>query len=104
MNRRQRRKHRTGEFQELGFDLQFSTPASWNDDQQLAFWNAMIDEVEKRGLSVGGSSGETWEVFVTATSHASVTPDERQAIIDWLAAREDVTNLEAGPLEDAWTD
>ncbi len=104
MNRRQRRKHRTGEFQELGFDLKFSTPAAWTDAQQLAFWNAMIDEVEKRGLSVGGSSGETWDVFVTAASHASVTPDERQAISDWLTSREGVTNLQVGPLEDAWTD
>ena len=104
MNRRQRRKHCTGEFQELGFDLQFATPATWTDDQQVAFWNAMIDEVEKRGLSVGGSSGELWDVFVTAANHASVTPDERQAIIDWLTAREGVADLQAGPLEDAWTD
>lgn len=104
MNRRQRRKHRTGEFQELGFALQFSTPAGWSDEQQLGFWNALIDEVEKRGLSVGGSSGETWDVFVTAASHASVTPEERQALVDWLSARDGVTSLEAGPLEDAWTD
>lgn len=104
MNRRQRRKHRTGEFQELGFDLQFKTPAAWTDEQQLAFWNALIDEVEKRGMSIGGSSGEPWEVFVTGADHASVSPDERQAIIDWLGARQGVTELEAGPLEDAWTD
>ncbi|MEQ1731030.1 MAG: YggL family protein [Vicinamibacterales bacterium] len=104
MNRRQRRKHRTGEFQELGFDLQFTTPAAWSDEQQLAFWNALIDEVEKRGMSIGGSSGEPWEVFVTGVDHASVTPVERQAIVDWLTAREGVANLEAGPLEDAWTD
>ena len=58
MNRRQRRKHRTGEFQELGFDLQFTTPAAWSDEQQLVFWNALIDEVEKRGMSIGGNSGE----------------------------------------------
>ncbi len=104
MNRRQRRKHRTGEFQELGFDLQFKTPAAWTDEQQLAFWHAMIDEVEKRGLSIGGSSGEVWDVFVTAADHASVAADERQAIIDWLSARDGVSDVEAGPLEDAWTD
>lgn len=104
MNRRQRRKHRIGEFQELGFDLQFTTPAAWTDDQELTFWHALIDEAERRGLSIGGNSGEPWELFITGADHASVTPDERQGLIDWLTARDGVAAVEAGPLEDAWTD
>ena len=104
MNRRQRRKHRIGEFQELGFDLTFETPTAWTDAQELTFWHALIDEAEKRDLSIGGNSGEPWELFITAAGHASVAPEERQGLVDWLTARDGVTGLEAGPLEDAWTD
>jgi hypothetical protein len=103
MNKRQREKHRLGEFQELGFELRFCTPAGWPDAQQLDFWDAAITQVEALGLSVGGGTGTCWDVYVTSLAdRGTVTPAQRQALVDWLAAQPAVSELRASPLEDAW--
>ncbi|HSU17375.1 YggL family protein [Longimicrobium sp.] len=103
MNKRQRKKHRLGEFQELGFELRFCTPADWSEAQQLDFWDAAITRIEALGLSVGGGTGTCWDVYVMAfQERRTVTPALRQALVDWLAAQPAVSGLRAGPLEDAW--
>ena len=103
MNKRQRKKRRLGEFQELGFELQFCTPADWSEDEQLDFWDAAITQIEALGLSVGGGTGICWDVYVTTLSdRGTVTPVQRQALADWLMAQPAVSELRPGPLEDAW--
>lgn len=103
MNKRQRKKHRLGEFQELGFELRFCTPATWSDAEQGTFWDACIGEVEALGLSVGGGVGTCWEVYVTGLKpRASVTPEQRSALMAWLTAHPAVSEVRAGALEDAW--
>lgn len=103
MNKRQRKKHRLGEFQELGFSLRFCTPADWSEDQQLDFWGAAITQTEALGLSVGGGTGTCWDVNVTTLpARGTVTPAQRQGLVDWLTAQPAITELRAGPLEDAW--
>ena len=103
MNKRQRKKHRLGEYQELGFELRFCTPADWSGSQQLDFWDAAIRQIEALGLSVGGGTGTCWGVYVTTlAARGTVTSAQRQALADWLAAHPAVTDLRAGPLEDAW--
>lgn len=103
MNKRQRKKHHLGEFQELGFALRFCTPGSWSDDEQGAFWRECISRVEALGLAVGGGSGECWDVFVTGLrGRDSVTSAQRQALLDWLAAHPHVSEIRGGELEDAW--
>lgn len=104
MNKRQRKKHRLGEFQELGFELRFCLPTDWSDAQEFAFWDSAIAEIERLELSVGGGAGACWEVYVTALlARGTVTPAQRQALVDWLATQP-VTGVYAGPLEDAWHD
>jgi len=105
MNKRQRKKHRIGEFQELGFELTFQTPEGWTDAQQAAFWAALIAQAESGGLSLGGSSGASWTLFATGAGHrASATAEQRDALVAWLASQPGVDALQAGPLEDAWVD
>ena len=102
MNKRQRKKHHLGEFQALGFELAFCTPVDWTDVQQLDFWNAAITQIEALGLSVGGGTGRYWDVYVTSPARGTVTPSQRQGLVDWLAAHPAVYDLRAGALEDAW--
>jgi len=103
MNKRQRKKHRRGEFRELGFELRFCTPEAWSEDEQEAFWVECIRHVEALGLAVGGGSGVCWDVFVTGLrGRDSVSPAQRQALLDWLAAHPGVSKIWAGRLEDAW--
>jgi len=103
MNKRQRKKHRLGEFQQLGFELRFGTPQDWTDAEQNAFWDECIARVESLGLAVGGGAGVTWDVFVTALrDRGSVTSEQRASLLAWLAAHPGVSQIEAGSLEDAW--
>ena len=103
MNKRQRKKHRLGEYQELGFELRFCTPADWSEQQQLNFWDAAITQIEALGLSVGGGTGTCWDVYVTTLAdRGNVTPAQRQALADWLAVHPAVSDLRVGPLEDVW--
>lgn len=103
MNKRQRKKHHLGEFQELGFKLRFRTPADWSEGQQFEFLDAAIAQIEALGLSVGGGTGTCWDVYVSAfAERGTVTAAHRQALVDWLASHPAVSELEPGPLEDAW--
>ncbi len=87
---------------ELGFTLHFRTPDRWSDPEHRTFWDAWIREVEGRGLTVGGGSGPRWDVFVAGRGpRRTVKPAERESLVAWLAANPDVTELAAGPLEDA---
>jgi hypothetical protein len=105
MNKRQRKKHRIAEFQELGFALRFCTPASWSRGEQDAFWNECIRRVEDLGLALGGGTGECWDVFVTTLrERGSVTVEQRQALLEWLGAQPGISAIQAGGLEDAWYD
>ena len=103
MNKRQRKKYRLGEFRQLGFELRFCTPATWTDAEQGAFWDECIRQVEALRLAVGGGTGVCWEVFVTGLhDQDSVSPAQRQALLDWLAVHPAVSEIVAGQLEDAW--
>lgn len=103
MNRRQRKKHRRGEFAEYAFALRFTLPSQWAEAEQLQFWDRAIAQIESLGLAIGGGVGASWDVFVIGLGgRHSVSPARRQALITRLAADPDVTALEAGPLVDAW--
>lgn len=103
MNRRQRKKHRRGEFQQLGFELRFCTPADWSDAEQTSFGDVCIRKVGAFELAVGGGTGVCWNVFVTGSRNRdSVTPAQREALLGWLAAHPAVSDIRPGELEDAW--
>ena len=91
--------HDHGEHPTLGFELRFRTPATWQDEQRMAFWDACIRHIEALGLAVGGGTDEWWSVFVTSTDEGnSVTPAQRDALLVWLDAHPHVLDVHAGQL------
>lgn len=100
-NRRQRKKHHAGEFQELGFSLsvQFVTPLK--GAARDSYVEALIEKVEALGLTYGGdeSSG-----FITTYASGSVTLAQRDALQAWVSSYPAVAMAEVSELLDAWHD
>jgi uncharacterized protein YggL (DUF469 family) len=102
MKRRLRKKLHKGEFRQLGFNLQFDYTGDTNIDKIFdAFLDDFIGAVEGFGMYVGGGGHSHFDYFVYCDKK-SVTPEQRQALIDWLTIRPDVTNVIADELRDAW--
>lgn len=102
MKKRLRKKLHKGEFQELGFNLEFDyTGDADNEINVDRFYTAFIDAVESIGLEVGGGGYKQHSYFV-ARYRGSVSDQQRQALINWLEQYPDVANIIAGPLVDAW--
>ena len=103
MNKRLRKKHRTGEFTEYGFLLRFSLPSSWSEVEADRFLDEFIAMVEYQGLAFGGAGRLEWDGFVVRGGpRGTVTPDQRARVEAWLAARPEVDSFTLGPLIDAW--
>lgn len=103
MNKRIRKKHRLGEFQELGFELVFSTPESWTEADHDAFWLDFIEALERLDLGYGGGGRERWEGFVTRLDgRGSVTEEQRAGLVEWLEGRDGISEVRASTLKDAW--
>ena|SRR5471030_2116630 len=98
-NRRLRKKLRIGEFQQLGFPIEFHLRPGLTDEVAWAFWDAFIcDAIEFNGLMFGG--GESG--YVCGVGRTSAHEEHRRAIESWLCARPEVQSAKIGPLEDAW--
>ena len=98
--RRLRKKLRVGEFQELGFSLAVQLQDGLSAASEEILLDAFLKQViEPKGLQFGGSFHGA---FIAAARRGSVTEADRQAVIHWLAAREEVANVDAGALVDAW--
>ena len=104
MNKRQRKKHRLGEFGEFGFALMFRTPAPAPPLDADPFLDAFIEAAEDRGLSITGATGSLYDVTVMGLSERrrTISAEQRAALIEWLADRAEVSDLNAGPLVDLW--
>lgn len=102
---RLRKKLHLGEFQELGFYLSYQLASDLIPEVADRHWEEFIDciEVNKLVCAGGGSAGEM-EYFVAHVPKGSVSPEQRKAVEDWLASREEVVSFQAGPLLDAWHD
>ncbi len=100
-NRRQRKKHHAGEFTEFGFILSVQFGASLTEPEQNRYVEALIEQVEALGLTLGGSvtSG-----FVTTYERGSVTLEQRDALLAWVTAYPAVSKAEVSDLLDAWHD
>lgn len=105
-NRRQRKKLRLGEFQQLGFTLALTFHTPLCEAAYVPLWNALIDQIERMDLSVGGMGGRLpiiqTEGFVFSTDGASVTPVQAQSLLDWCRSRHEVKDVRASELIDAW--
>ncbi|AZY48012.1 YggL family protein [Bordetella avium] len=105
-NRRQRKKLRLGEFQELGFTLHLSFHSPLDEAAYERHGDAIIERIEALGLCVGGLGGtlpiaET-EGFVSSWNPGSVTPEQVSRLLEWCRARPEVKEVRAGELVDAW--
>lgn len=98
-SRRLRKKLRVGEFRELGFELALQFAGDLTTAADDAFWHAFIvDCIERRGLVYGGATTGT----VARAGRGSASPEDREAVRAWLAARAEVLRFELGPLDDVW--
>ncbi len=105
-NRRQRKKLRLGEFQELGFEITGVCAGPLPEDATNRFLDGLFGCVEARRLCAGGgfdaSSGGQLSMFVSAMSRGSATEEDRQAVEAWLRSQPCIRDAGAGPLHDAW--
>ena len=106
MNRRQRKKLRLQEFQELIFTVRakFSRPLDENAYDPLL--DDFIAFIESRDLGVGGMGGrlplsET-EGVIQAWKRRSPTEEDRRAVVAWLSSRPEVVEASADDFVDGW--
>lgn len=102
-NRRQRKKLRLGEFQEMGFDVTAKCTKELAPSERQQFVDRLIDAVVERGLLFGGGFNDFLKGFVVvATLYGSVTDEQRESLKAWLESCPELTNVQVGPLKDAW--
>ncbi len=103
-NSRQRKKLRIGEFQELGFDVTARSAKVLSPEERDRFMNDLIENaIEANGLLFGGGFNDDLEGFaVIDAARGSATEAQLEAIRNWLLARPELSNVQVGPLKDAW--
>ncbi|NUA31004.1 YggL family protein [Cupriavidus basilensis] len=104
-NCRQRKKLRVGEFQEMGFEFsaELASDALALDRDDLI--DSFLDEaVEANALLMGGgiNDGVLAGFIISGALRGSVTPEQRQAVEQWLQASSIYENVQVRPLRDAW--
>lgn len=106
LNRRQRKKLRVGEFQQLVFEVRIRFHHPMDDATHDAFLDGFIALIESRQLAVGGMGGrlpilET-DGIVSAWGRGSPSEADRQAVVDWLYRQPEVASAQAGDFIDGW--
>lgn len=103
MKKRLRKKLRLGEFREFGFDVKFRLQPGLDDDAIWRLSDAFLEQaIEGNGLVCGGGCGRAWDVFVTRAGRGTATEQHRTAVTAWLQQHHWVSDIEVGPLIDAW--
>ena len=96
---RQRKKLHVGEYQQFVFELK----AAYNTDASSdALLDDLIDMIESRKLYFGGGVGEGKIDGIVSTGLGSPTEEDRQAALQWLKNRPEITDAEVGEFADAW--
>jgi hypothetical protein len=106
LNRRQRKKLRLGEFQELVFEIRVRFHQPLDEAAYDPFLDAFIEFIESCQLAVGGLGGrlplaET-DGIISAWGRGSPVEEDRQAILAWLHERPEVAFAEVGEFVDGW--
>lgn len=106
LNRRQRKKLRVGEFQEMVFEVHIRFCLPLENVALNAFWDSFIALIESRRLIVGGFGGQLplheTNGVVSAARRGSLTEEDRQAVLSWLQQQPDVATAEIGLFVDGW--
>jgi uncharacterized protein len=96
-SRRQCKKLHIGEFQELGFLFEATLKAG--TDEHTLVEAFLIEAIDMNKLGFGGwATGGSVEKL----GRGSVTADQRQIVLNWLAARPEIATLSATGLVDMW--
>jgi uncharacterized protein YggL (DUF469 family) len=103
MRKRLRKKKHLKEFQELGFQVEWRFAPPLTLEEIDPFWDGWIDLMEANRLSFGGG-GDTVQGsgFITRERRGSSTEQDRSLVNDWLQVQSKITQVNVGPLEDAW--
>lgn len=104
MNRRQRKKKRIGEFQEMGFEVSYELSIRRRPSQIDAFLDSFVKSaIEANDLAVGGGGHSEMSFFVTSAKRRGGASElQRAAVKAWLSSQDDVLTFQVGPLRDAW--
>lgn len=96
------KKLRTGDFQELGFDIKFSIPESVADNAIEAWVDTLINDIlTPQGLGFGGEGDKHWQGIVCTLQIGKCTEAHREMVANWLTAQQ-AQNVVIGPLVDLW--
>lgn len=104
MRKRLRKKLRKGEFKELGFETNIYLREGTTEDEFYSFWDDLVEFVEARNLGFGGGGGPVHLEYVIGVLHGrgSVTLEQREELLEWLRAREEVVKVEGSQLFDLY--
>ena len=105
MKKRLRKKYRVGEYQEFGFALELELAQEGKGGEAPEMLQRFLnDAVEANQLCAsGGGHGNKWQFFLcSCTRHGSVTEEQRQQVMNWLAGAPGLASHLVGPLVDAW--
>ncbi len=104
--RRLRKKLRVGEFQELGFDVTYTSKPELTESDRDKLLDAFIEfAIEANELAAGGGGITSMDFFVASSkSRGSATEAHRQAVETWLNSRTDIDSFKVGDFRDAWHD
>lgn len=101
--RRLRKKLRVGEFQELGFAIDFRFDKQlYTLDQALDHW---IEFVESQGWGFGGGGGEGSDIlsgYLASFERGTLGEDDRERARQWLDSQHGFTCIQCAELSDAW--
>lgn len=108
-NRRQRKKHRIGQFQECIFSVKASFNPPLTHEDYDVFINAFFDLADERQLSIWAFGGsfplqETNGVVEASYKSPNLSPTEqdREAVLTWFNHHPMVATVSVGELVDGW--
>ncbi|QFU21806.1 DUF469 family protein [Shewanella eurypsychrophilus] len=101
-SRRLRKKLRVDEFQEFGFDINWSFDKSVSEEQIDTLVDEFINEViDPRQLGFHGGGHKEWEGIIATQEIGKCTEEDRAAASDFWQGKA-VSNVTVGELYDIW--
>ncbi|CAM4016080.1 YggL family protein [Shewanella insulae] len=101
-SRRLRKKLRIDEFQEFGFDVNWTFDDSVTEEQIDAIVDQFIDQViEERKLGFHGGGHKEWEGIIATQTIGKCTEEDRQAVSDFWK-KQPAKDVVVSELYDIW--
>lgn len=108
-NRRQRKKHRIGEFQECIFDVKARFNPPLTHEAYDVFMDSFFALADERLLSIWAFGGgfplqETSGIIEASYKNPNLSPTEqdRQAVLSWMQHHQMIATVSVGDLVDGW--